>query len=743
MSIACWILTHFPLTHFLLSVSASYFRSLDFVYLYVDQREVANLALVVLRKKTTYILVPWHKLYLVKKRNPANWINIVRKRVIIGSIVGGLLTATTIVALFIFISKGAFEPFADPSLSPSETHPVAPAHLAIEPAPGHNLQPSSPANLNGPNGLAQQLDQNQGFAEQVFFGDLHIHTELSTDAYIMGVRSKPEDVYRFAKGQTITHGAGYPLKISRPLDFVAVTDHAEYMGQARVANLDIPTTQQPLAELLKSGSRWQITQAWLETSLQISKNGFSPMGMAQNKTVNADAWQTTIAAAERHYEPGKFTTFIGYEWSGDGGSVTQHMHRNVIFKNNKVPKLPFSQLDSNKPEDLWAFLEEQRSAGVTAMAIPHNGNFSLGKMYAPRTSDDQPIDAHYAKMRAQYEPITEILQIKGSSETHPLLSSEDEFADFEILSTSLFIGDTSLKSIKGGYLRDALKVGLELQANEGFNPFKYGVIGSSDSHNANSPADEDNYTGKLPILDGSAGLRTDKVLLLPDGINPVTSWGSGALAAVWAEENTRASIFAALQRRETYATSGPRIRVRFFAGWYPVEVTSQNADFPKNAYASGVAMGGNLYTPPTTNSERGPTFLISAMKDPLGANLDRVQIIKGWVDEQGKAHEKVFDVASSDARIVDQETHRLASVGNSVDVSTATYSNNIGGREINTRWHDPEYVYNQQAFYYARVLEIPTPRWSTYDAKTLGIEPMQPTSIQERAITSAIWLLPN
>ena len=574
---------------------------------------------------------------------------------------------------------------------------------------------------------------------QVLFGDLHIHTGFSTDAYVMGVRSEPNDVYRFAKGEVISHGAGYPIRISRPLDFAAVTDHAEYLGQARLANLDVPTTQQPLNELLRNGSLLKVTLAWLETSLQIQEDGFSPGGAPLDRRVNLDAWQATIKAAEDHNQPGIFTSFIGYEWSGDAGRITTHMHRNVIFRSNQVSEIPFSSIDSNRPEDLWEFLEKQGEHGRVAMAIPHNPNFSGGNMYAPKDSEGNPFTAHYAAMRSRFEPISEILQIKGASETHPLLSSEDEFAGFEVIGESLFISETTLETTKGSYARDALRVGMELGHSEGFNPFNFGVIGSSDSHNASSPSDEGNYTGKLPMLDGSAGLRTDEATLLPEGINPVVHWGSGGLAAVWAQENTRESIFDALQRKETYATSGPRLKLRFFAGWNYAPALLGSADVIEQAYAGGVPMGGVLSA---VTSDQKPSFIIMAAKDPLGANLDRVQIVKAWVDLEGKSHEQVIDISAADGRTVDSTTNKLPPVGNTVDVATASYQNSIGSTLINAHWTDAEFDPALQTLYYARLLEIPTPRWSTYDAVKLGTTPMQPTSIQERAISSAIWYRP-
>jgi hypothetical protein len=578
---------------------------------------------------------------------------------------------------------------------------------------------------------------------QAYFGDLHIHTGLSTDAYILGVRNTPEDVYSFAKGGVIQHGGGYPIQIKRPLDFAAITDHAEYMGQARLANMDIETTRQSLASLLRRGNTAEITKAWSVAAKPIAEYGFSPNGAAVDTKINKDAWQLIIDTAEKHYQPGAFTSFIGYEWSADAGDITAHLHRNVIYRGSNVAEIPFSSLDSNRPEDLWEFLQAQNQQGKVSMAIPHNANFSRGNMYAARDSDGKPLTAKYAQMRSRYEPISEILQIKGSSDTHPILSTEDEFADFEILGESLLTQGALPTSIKGSYSRDALRVGMELSHSEGFNPFKYGVIGSSDSHNASSPSEESDYTGKLPMFDGSAGLRTGAALDFPPGVNPATRWSSGGLAGVWAEANTRESLFDALMRKETFATSGPRILVRFFGGWNYSENMLEEFDFVAKAYASGVPMGGDLVRPNTSAvKKQSPGFFIVAQKDGLGANLDRAQVIKAWVDNKGVSHEKVFDVASADDRVIDTKTGKLPVVGNTVDSDTASYNNTIGGESLSVYWIDPEFDSENQALYYVRILEIPTPRWSTYDAVTLGIKPMQPVSIQERAITSAIWYKP-
>ncbi|MFK7733332.1 MAG: DUF3604 domain-containing protein, partial [Pseudomonadales bacterium] len=448
---------------------------------------------------------------------------------------------TMLASLMVASFLTACSKFEDPSLQP-----------AFEPGKSAQIPNKAP--------VAHNPDR------QLFFGDLHIHTSLSTDAYVFGVRSLPEDVYTFARGGTIEHGAGYPIKISRPLDFAAVTDHAEYMGQARLANLDVPTNQRPLRELLLEGSRLTISLAWAKSTGFIADKGFGFGIDKRDPSINKAAWQMTIDAAEKFNDPGVFSSFIAYEWSAFAGPSSVHIHRNVIYRSSNVSELPFSYLDSDKPEELWDFLEEETEAGRRAFAIPHNANLSNGLMYRRVDSDGKILSQDYADKRSRFEPISEILQVKGSSETHPLLSSLDEFADFEIAGLGVNEGE-GLDGIKGSYARDALRLGLELSHSEGFNPYNFGVIGASDSHNASSPVEESNFHGKLPMMDGTAGLRTDEATLLPAGLNPVTRWGSGGLAGVWATENTRASLFDAMARKETFATSGPRINIRFFAGW--------------------------------------------------------------------------------------------------------------------------------------------------------------------------------
>ncbi len=567
----------------------------------------------------------------------------------------------------------------------------------------------------------------------VFFGDLHIHTAFSTDAFTMGVRALPEDAYVFARGGEIGHALGYPIRLSRPLDFAAVTDHSEYMGMVRADPPDVPLVQRSIRERFLEDGRLSLTLAWFQTVTRMIDEGFSPDDPRGN-LASRDAWQEVIAAAKRNDRPGIFTTFVAYEWSKgtDGGML----HRNVFYRGDEVPELPVSSIVAPEPEDLWAALEEQRTAGMDVMAIPHNGNLSDGRMYMKKTLAGEPMTREHGERRLRNEPVSEILQVKGSSETHPLLSPTDEFAGFEIHGD---IGTGGEGETKGSYARDALRTGLEMAHAEGFNPYRFGVIGSSDGHNASSPVEEGAHHGKLPILDGSPAIRLGRAYLLPRSLNRGGQWNGGGLAAVWAEQNTRDSLFDAMGRRETYATSGTRIVVRFFGGWNLPAELMERADFVAAVDTAGVPMGGALRARP---GGAAPGFVVWALMDPEGAHLDRIQIIKGWVDEDGVSHERIFDVAASGGRVPDPASGRMAAVGSTVDVANATWTNTIGAPELRAHWRDPDFDPGAEAFYYARVLEIPTPRWSTYDAVRLGVPAPEPTSLQERAITSAIWYDP-
>lgn len=574
----------------------------------------------------------------------------------------------------------------------------------------------------------------------LLWGDLHIHTSYSTDAYTMGVKTTPDDAYRFTRGGTIEHGAGYAIRIDRPLDFAAVTDHSEYMGAARIDDsISLPFEERSLRErLLNDGP---LSMSLVLARIATNIKGFDDYSdTPEIRQIALDAWQLMVDTADAHYEPGVFTTLVGYEWSSMPND--QNLHRNVIYRDTDVPELPFTSLDSDNPEDLWDALDKQREEGKTVLAIPHNGNVSNGLMYDRVQFDGSPITAEYAEQRMRNEPVSEVMQIKGTSETHPLLSPEDEFANFEIMSSQLSpTGDYS--EPKGSYARDALRTGIEMSHAEGFNPYRFGVIGSSDSHNASTPVEEDSFHGKLPLMDGTAGLRLGESILLPESMQRSRKWGAAGLAAVWAPENTRGSVYDALVRKETYATSGPRITLRFFGSFDYRSDMLQSAEFLEQAYALGVPMGGTLMPPAAQPSDgdgrdSSPGFAIWAGKDPEGANLDRLQVIKGWVDAAGTSHEKIFDVAVSGDRQV-KGAGKVPPVGSTVDVSDASYANSIGATQLSVFWEDPEFDAAQEAFYYARVIEIPTPRWSTYDAKRLGVEAPEPTSIQERAISSAIW----
>ena len=574
----------------------------------------------------------------------------------------------------------------------------------------------------------------------LLFGDLHIHTSLSADAFSTGVRALPDEAYRYAKGEEIQHGAGYPTRLKRALDFAAVTDHAEYLGSMReFLNPQSELSKLPLATLFASSDPADAFKALMAIAADASEDGKLEK-MLDLPEVGSAAWKQVIDAAERHNEPGRFSTLIGYEWTSTPDEI--NLHRNVIFRTSAVPALPFSRLDSEKPEDLWAFLDAQRAKGIEGMAIPHNSNASDGRMFARTTSDGAPVDAAWARTRLLNEPVVEMVQIKGQSEAHPLLSAEDEFADFELWNARM-----SGKAMPppsqpaGSYVRDALKTGLAIGAETGVNPYRFAMIGSSDSHNASSPVEEDNYHGKLARLDGTPKQRLERLAknaaAVAAGVG--TAYSAAGLAAVWAEENRRESIYDALRRRETYATSGPRIALRVFAGWeFPPSLTEET-DFVDRGYAGGVPMGGDLPAAPT--GAKAPRIAIAASRDPQGANLDRVQVVKGWLDAEGNTHESIHDVAWSPGREPDA-AGKLPPVGNTVDVAKASYGNDIGAAELHAVWEDPDFDPAQAAFWYVRVLEIPTPRWSTYDAKTVGVPAPAPASVQERAWSSPIWYQP-
>ncbi|MCZ6516803.1 MAG: DUF3604 domain-containing protein [Gammaproteobacteria bacterium] len=578
-------------------------------------------------------------------------------------------------------------------------------------------------------------------ARTLYWGDTHLHTSYSPDAYLLrNHTADPETAYRYAKGVPVIHPFHRArIQIDTPLDFLVVSDHAEFMGV-------IPMLLQgdPLVANTETGQRYRamfaedrVADVFAELIGMI--NTLEPAADLNSPEINRTVWNRIMEAADANNEPGEFTAFMGWEWSSTPGGA--NLHRVIIMRDGKEQGeqfIPYSSFDSARPEDLWNWLDVTSEAtGAHFLAIPHNSNISKGLMFPLEDSDGNPITAEYAETRMRWEPIVEITQIKGDSETHPDLSSTDEFADFETYEHIIAVGESfaTPDADRSDYVRPALERGLTIAAETGANPYKFGLIGSTDSHTGMSSAEEDNFHGKM-ALDSTPETKSDVI------IDPATGWDMSAagLAAVWAEENTRAAIFDALERKEVYATTGPRIRVRFFAGWGFNETDLAATDMAAVGYAKGVPMGANLVDAPMG---KPPTFLVTAVKDPKEANLDRIQIIKGWLDAKGKEQERIYDIAASDGRT--RGPTGLLPVGNTVDLGTASYTNTIGNTELIAVWSDPEFDSALPAFYYVRVLQIPTPRNSLYDSVALGIdhpEGHSPT-IQERAYTSPIWYLPK
>lgn len=579
---------------------------------------------------------------------------------------------------------------------------------------------------------------------QAFFGDLHVHSSWSIDAFGRGVRAEPADAYRYARGERIPHIGGATIRLlGPPLDFMALTDHAEYLGVVSAATEPAhPLRGQP------------IIQHWLGHDPELARAAWnwiqSTFGHRQalpalvTDEVVQPAWQELVQLANRFNQPGTFTAFVGFEYSANPGG--QSLHRNVIFRGSKVPDRPFSAMDSENPEDLWRWMDESRSTGDDLLAIPHNSNGSNGLMFARARFGGQPIDRAWAEQRIRNEPIVEVMQIKGQSETHPILSPDDEWAAYE-LTPWLTLKPSLPSQPVGSYVRDALRAGLQIKAEIDSNPFALGMIGSTDGHNASSPFEERNYTGKIGSLDGTAQSRLTGSVP-PGSLNRSTDrlpkvalyWSAAGLAGIWADANTRADLFDALRRREAFSTSGPRIRVRFFAGW-DFEAADAESEIARIGYARGVPMGGDLSVSP---SSEAPTFLLAALKDPLEADLERIQIIKGWT-EDGDTHEQVFDVACAGGAEPDPERHRCPNRAKTPDLSTCEPDATGGTKTFNAWWRDPAFDPAERAFYYVRVLQVPTCRWSTFDANRLGLEPPRfvPATIQERAITSPIWYEPS
>ena len=606
--------------------------------------------------------------------------------------------------------------------------------------------------------------------KNAYFGDLHIHTSNSFDAYTFGTLSTPDLAYKYAQGESIPHPTGYDIQLRRPLDFYAVTDHGFFLGL-------LPSA----ADTSSLFSKYEYTKSLHNLNDSVSNNlfdlfkrstlfrnfardtidGLSDGTIDRNliDDIQESVWKETIKAADDAYKPGVFTTFAGYEYTSVEDLYDNYLHRNVIFKGTKnLPNSIFSRLDSLNPEPLWEWMNGLREQGVDSLAIPHNSNISGGSAFSMEYYNGGPIDDTYAINRSLNEPLVEITQAKGTSETHPLISKNDEWASFETATPYDSGVATEIKNIKGSYVRNAYLRGLEIEEKGVINPYKFGLIGSSDSHVGGGSYTEETYFSKIGVLDGTPKLRGSIPFnkfygytinkLRPNSMTNIDDnyflavgdrliyFGASGLAGVWAENNTRESIFRALRNKETFATSGPRIKVRFFGG-YDLENHDLNDDnLIKKAYAMNTPMGGNIYS----NGLNSPTFLIWAISDPLGGLLQRSQVVKGWI-ENGEHNERVYDAVCSDGLEIDPETHRCPSNEAKVNISDCS-TNNVGNSELKTLWKDPDFKKNQNAFYYVRVIENPSCRWSTWDSIRAGEKPRSDidVTIQERAWSSPIWL---
>ena len=619
------------------------------------------------------------------------------------------------------------------------------AAAAGQQAPDSNARPYSPY-------------ADIAYPTDVYFGDTHVHTALSGDAGGAGTTLMPDDAYRFARGEQVTSNTGLPVKLERPYDFYMITDHSDAMGMitdliAGAPNIMADPTGREMHEAFRQGGKvaMQATQRLIS---QFAQGTLSPaLNYQPGNPAYARVWGELIQAAEDFNNPHHFTTFIAYEWT----SLVKgnNLHRNVIFRDGPerasqvVPYTTTPPQGSPNPRDLWAWLQAyEDKTGGQITAIPHNGNLSNGMMFALQDdfADGAPYDKAYAETRQKWERLYEVTQLKGDGEAHPLLSNEDEFADYD----NWDWGNLDLTQAKtpamlpGEYARSGLLRGLELQAKLGINPFKFGMIGATDNHVGLSTVDDDNFFGKFPLYEPNPGRAlheargNEKLGLGYKGWR----YSSSGLTALWSTDNTRGALFDAMERREAYATTGPRIRVRFFGGWQYEQDDLQHRDLARIGYGKGVPMGSDLAAPAPGAS--APRFLVYAQRDPMGANLDRVQVIKGWLDARGKPREKVYDVAWSDGR-KPGANGKLPAVGDTVDLAIPSWTNTIGAAELGSVWTDPEFDPTLRAFYYARVIEIPTPRWTAYDRVKFKLDlPAEvPLKTQERAYTSPIWYNPR
>ena len=626
-----------------------------------------------------------------------------------------------------------------------------------------------------------------------YYGDLHVHTKYSFDAYVFGVTASPDDAYRYAKGAAVKHPLGYEMKLQEPLDFYAVTDHGFYMGMIQAyADTSTDISQNDFAEpfhnlnrldnltVESAGERSNIFSSVLGATIikpypdwhpNLLKAYFSRNTQGALRSFDYDihksAWADVARSANEHNDPGNFTTFIGYEFTTSTDIEGGNLHRNVIFESSKASIRPWTRIDSINPEDLWTWQDRLREKGVDTISMPHNSNGSNGQMFEMESFKGNALDVEYAEKRMRNEPLVEITQVKGTSETHPLLSPDDEWADFEIMDVRVGSRPPTYSKPSGSYVREAYLNGLTLEFTKQGNPYKFGLIGSTDTHVVASSLDESNYWSKVGLLDGdpenrgSVPLKEENVARLEEYMRafnqPIstvtleqgeyantgfTQWGASGLAAAWAEENTRESLFAAFRRKETFATTGPRISVRFFGGYNLSSIDLNSESLVSEAYSKGVTMGADLLN----NDDQIPEFIVWALRDMNSAPLQRIQIIKGWIDmNSGRPKEKVFDVVCSDGLEPDPITNRCPDNGARVNINDCSITSNVGSSELKTVWKDPEFKVDDKAFYYVRVLENPTCRWSTWDAIKSGFKPREGLheTIQERAWSSPIWYIPK
>jgi hypothetical protein len=640
-------------------------------------------------------------------------------------------------------------------LAPAEaTEPAAAAQIG-GPATGTGtfaadvgeIQPADPARFHKIPGYSPYAGRR--YPERPYFGDQHVHTGWSADAGGSGTTLGPEEALRFARGEEVVATTGQPVKLGSPLDWVAITDHSDGMG---------------VISEIKSGNPEMMADATLKRWHEMFAAGPAEALKATMELINAQAnkklpplvmdprfaksvWLKNTALADSYNEPGRFTAFIGYEWTSNAGGG-DNLHRNVIYRDGKDRAdrvLPFTTFQSENPENLWQWMAEwETTTGGRLLAIPHNGNLSNGRMFALTRFDGSPMTAEWAEARQRWEPLFEVIQFKGQSESHPSLSPSDEFAkNYELWDRgNLVLQPKQPGMIQHEYLREALKNGLKVEQDLGTNPFRYGMVGGTDTHNALVAAEEDNFFGKFPTAEPRPDRWDENAMKFGD--RTVKGWEMTAAGytAVWATGNTREELWDAMKRRETYSTSGPRMVVRFFGG-YDFTADDVSRSPAVAGYAKGVPMGGELAVAP---AGKAPTFLIAALKDPKTGNLDRIQVIKGWLDASGKPQEKIYDVAWSEPHRRKHVNGKLTPVGNTVDVDRAAWTNTIGAPELITVWTDPDFDPKQRAFYYARVLEIPTPRWTAYDAAYFKVkidDPRVPMITQERAFTSPIWYTPK